>query len=295
METFTQELPRDSIVKLEVSSEVPTVCEQSSDESSPSPHLSLQQNPSLALPHSSPDMMQTDKYEFGSLPPRKRAKTQEEKEQRRIERIMRNRQAAHASREKKRKHLEALESKCSALESENTQLRMALFQSQNLRARVEQLEMLINLVKSSGDISHLNTPEDSNIHTPSASAAINEFDGTVNGSMLGMSSSQVNDNMPQQPSSQAQAELVGSPVPSLIEDCASPESLAVKREEEDFFLNAFPDTGSSVEQDPFEVLNFSFDTKPALSMVNETESLLKSRHPAAVTYHPPQDHTTFAY
>lgn len=45
-----------------------------------------------------------------SLPPRKRAKTKEEKEQRRIERILRNRKAAHASREKKRRHVEFLES-----------------------------------------------------------------------------------------------------------------------------------------------------------------------------------------
>ncbi|ODV98135.1 hypothetical protein PACTADRAFT_47947 [Pachysolen tannophilus NRRL Y-2460] len=44
-----------------------------------------------------------------NLAPRKRAKTQEEKEQRRIERILRNRRAAHASREKKRRHVEFLE------------------------------------------------------------------------------------------------------------------------------------------------------------------------------------------
>ena len=44
-----------------------------------------------------------------ALPPRKRAKTQEEKEQRKIERILRNRRAAHASREKKRKHVEYME------------------------------------------------------------------------------------------------------------------------------------------------------------------------------------------
>lgn len=51
-----------------------------------------------------------------SLPPRKRAKTEAEKEQRRIERIIRNRKAAHASREKKRKHVEQLESYVKALE-----------------------------------------------------------------------------------------------------------------------------------------------------------------------------------
>lgn len=44
-----------------------------------------------------------------SLPPRKRARTDEEKEQRRIERILRNRRAAHQSREKKRRYVETLE------------------------------------------------------------------------------------------------------------------------------------------------------------------------------------------
>ncbi|GMG23216.1 unnamed protein product [Ambrosiozyma monospora] len=53
----------------------------------------------------------------GSLPPRKRAKTEEEKEQRRVERILRNRRAAHASREKKRRHVEHLEKYVLELES----------------------------------------------------------------------------------------------------------------------------------------------------------------------------------
>lgn len=43
-----------------------------------------------------------------SLPPRKRAKTEDEKEQRRIERVKRNRHAAHLSREKKRQELEII-------------------------------------------------------------------------------------------------------------------------------------------------------------------------------------------
>ncbi|SCU79099.1 LAME_0A07206g1_1 [Lachancea meyersii CBS 8951] len=51
-----------------------------------------------------------------TLPPRKRAKTKEEKEQRRIERILRNRRAAHQSREKKRLHLQHLERKAALLE-----------------------------------------------------------------------------------------------------------------------------------------------------------------------------------
>lgn len=51
-----------------------------------------------------------------TLPPRKRAKTHEEREQRRVERVLRNRKAAHQSREKKRIHLKFLEDKCALLE-----------------------------------------------------------------------------------------------------------------------------------------------------------------------------------
>ena len=43
-----------------------------------------------------------------ALPPRKRAKTEDEKEQRRIERIKRNRAAAHNSRERKRQETDVL-------------------------------------------------------------------------------------------------------------------------------------------------------------------------------------------
>lgn len=54
-----------------------------------------------------------------TLPPRKRAKTEDEKEQRRIERIKRNRAAAHNSRERKRQEAEVLA-------VENAQLRTKL-------------------------------------------------------------------------------------------------------------------------------------------------------------------------
>jgi len=54
-----------------------------------------------------------------TLPPRKRAKTDDEKEQRRIERIKRNRAAAHNSRERKRQETEVLA-------VENAQLRTRL-------------------------------------------------------------------------------------------------------------------------------------------------------------------------
>ncbi|KAK3337691.1 hypothetical protein B0T19DRAFT_481952 [Cercophora scortea] len=44
-----------------------------------------------------------------NLPPRKRAKTDDEKEQRRVERVLRNRRAAQSSRERKRQEVEGLE------------------------------------------------------------------------------------------------------------------------------------------------------------------------------------------
>lgn len=50
-----------------------------------------------------------------TLPPRKRARTKEEKEQRRVERILRNRRAAHLSREKKKRYIEFLENGVSDL------------------------------------------------------------------------------------------------------------------------------------------------------------------------------------
>lgn len=50
-------------------------------------------------------------------PSRKRAKTEDEKEQRRVERVLRNRRAAQSSRERKRLEVEALEKKNKELEA----------------------------------------------------------------------------------------------------------------------------------------------------------------------------------
>lgn len=52
-----------------------------------------------------------------NLPPRKRAKTDDEKEQRRVERVLRNRRAAQSSRERKRLEVEALEIRNKELEA----------------------------------------------------------------------------------------------------------------------------------------------------------------------------------
>ena len=68
-----------------------------------------------------------------NLPPRKRAKTEDEKEQRRVERVLRNRRAAQSSRERKRQEVELLveknrllEEKLQAAEERNLRLEHAL-------------------------------------------------------------------------------------------------------------------------------------------------------------------------
>ncbi|KAK9363332.1 hypothetical protein V1504DRAFT_385642 [Lipomyces starkeyi] len=88
----------------------------------------------------------------GVLPPRKRAKTAIEKEQRRVERILRNRQAAQSSREKKRKQLEELEDINSQLLSENklAQERIAHVENENraLKSKLDELGAQVQAMKS---------------------------------------------------------------------------------------------------------------------------------------------------
>ncbi|KAI9689815.1 MAG: transcription factor that binds to CRE motif [Bathelium mastoideum] len=70
-----------------------------------------------------------------NLPPRKRAKTEDEKEQRRIERVKRNRLAAHNSRERKRAEVDQLttEKQCLEAQLQSMQARMNEMHAQLLR------------------------------------------------------------------------------------------------------------------------------------------------------------------
>ncbi|KAH6628777.1 hypothetical protein F5144DRAFT_516412 [Chaetomium tenue] len=69
-----------------------------------------------------------------NLPPRKRAKTEDEKEQRRVERVLRNRRAAQSSRERKRLEVEGLEQR-------NKELEAALLHAQQMNLRlIEELQ-----------------------------------------------------------------------------------------------------------------------------------------------------------
>lgn len=157
----------------------------------------------------------------GSLPPRKRAKTKDEKEQRRIERIMRNRQAAHASREKKRKHLEELEQRCTILSSENDALKrqacdtkegqmQMLEQQYLLMTRLQQLQSLVKTARATGDLSVLDSVE--NMAAAMTAAVTHGKNTTGNGVVTG---------------SISPASTTTSSGMDGDEGCASPESLVL--------------------------------------------------------------------
>ncbi|KAJ5219753.1 hypothetical protein N7468_008957 [Penicillium chermesinum] len=73
-----------------------------------------------------------------NLPPRKRAKTDDEKEQRRIERVLRNRAAAQTSRERKRLEMEKLETEKIRMEEQNQFLLQRLTQMEMENNRLSQ-------------------------------------------------------------------------------------------------------------------------------------------------------------
>ncbi|KAJ5054845.1 uncharacterized protein L3040_001107 [Drepanopeziza brunnea f. sp. 'multigermtubi'] len=86
-----------------------------------------------------------------NLPPRKRAKTEDEKEQRRVERVLRNRRAAQSSRERKRQEVEALELQKQVVEQTNADLLKRL---QEAEARNAALERKIQQMSGNIDAFH---------------------------------------------------------------------------------------------------------------------------------------------
>ena len=162
MDSFDLKMPQEYAIKSEVSDTILPECEQFEDErhaGNSSSEISQVTSDELPMKRSSSDEQVSSEDSNSvdpSLPPRKRAKTQEEKEQRRLERIMRNRQAAHASREKKRKHLESLELRCSQLEAANNALKGAGSSENMYKLRVQQLETAIVMAQRSGEWASLN-------------------------------------------------------------------------------------------------------------------------------------------
>ncbi|RGP64728.1 transcriptional activator hac1 [Fusarium longipes] len=94
-----------------------------------------------------------------NLPPRKRAKTEDEKEQRRVERVLRNRRAAQSSRERKRQEVEALEKR-------NQELEQAVMAAEQANAK---LMLELEQIRRSGAVSYSPSVLDSFRVNPSLS------------------------------------------------------------------------------------------------------------------------------
>lgn len=189
-----------------------------------------------------------------ALPPRKRAKTTEEKEQRRVQRIMRNRQAAHASREKKRKHVETLEKSCADLTDENKLLKkkcdemkknqVQMMEQQYLLAtKIKQYQSIIQAAKALGDLTTLD-------NVPTNTELISPADTTNNSSC-------------------------SSPV-SIKEEYASPESLVLNN------------SNSNGNEPPTSPLNLEETDDKKHNVISSVSSSLlgnlnnQSQHPAAM-------------
>lgn len=89
-----------------------------------------------------------------TLKPRKKAKTAEEKEQRRIERIMRNRKAAHKSRERKRFYLNLYQQK-----SEKYDLLFDMLMKHNVLESNNELNNNQLFLSLKNEISNLNSKQ----------------------------------------------------------------------------------------------------------------------------------------
>lgn len=100
---------------------------------------------------------------------RKRAKTEDEKEQRRIERVLRNRQAAQSSRERKRQEVEKLEGEKFAIEQQNQLLKERL-----LAVEHEKFKLAQQVAKMAAEMSVFKSQNGSRgsiAHTVTASCA----------------------------------------------------------------------------------------------------------------------------
>ena len=93
---------------------------------------------------------------------RKRAKTEDEKEQRRIERVLRNRQAAQSSRERKRQEVEKLEGEKQSIEQQNAALKQQLMTVEHekwlLRQQVAKMTAQMEAIKRGSSPPGVSTP-----------------------------------------------------------------------------------------------------------------------------------------
>ncbi|GKU02842.1 transcription factor [Fusarium langsethiae] len=159
-----------------------------------------------------------------NLPPRKRAKTEDEKEQRRVERVLRNRRAAQSSRERKRQEVEALEKR-------NQELEQAVRAAEQANAK---LMMELEQIRRSGAVSYSPSVLDSFRVNPSLSQELfssqhthEPIDGLVSSNttvdptalspVLSPVAESSEETTEQEPSNEAKPELTESTSPDLTQ------------------------------------------------------------------------------
>ncbi|KAI0190568.1 hypothetical protein F4808DRAFT_401376 [Astrocystis sublimbata] len=161
-----------------------------------------------------------------NLPPRKRAKTDDEKEQRRVERVLRNRRAAQSSRERKRLEVEALEQRNAELEA---RLQDQVAHSLSLMAELAKLRTEAGVVSQSPPSLQAFQPSPMTLSAPlfpdvvgqaqlhsglvDELMSLPEQDGTVDPASISPNLDPVADSEPQ-PTSTATADKVAEDVPS---------------------------------------------------------------------------------
>ncbi|KAI0111277.1 hypothetical protein GGR51DRAFT_509564 [Nemania sp. FL0031] len=172
-----------------------------------------------------------------NLPPRKRAKTEDEKEQRRVERVLRNRRAAQSSRERKRQEVEALEQRNAALES-------ALHNQQ--KQNMALMEELAKLRRSAGVVSRSSSPLDvfqpspltlsQSLFNPSVNdvgmmddfVLMPEQDGTVDPASISPELNPISDSdLKSEPTTTAETEPVTAPTVAAASSDATQHPAAV--------------------------------------------------------------------
>ncbi|KAL2209574.1 hypothetical protein CC79DRAFT_1321033 [Sarocladium strictum] len=169
-----------------------------------------------------------------NLPPRKRAKTEDEKEQRRVERVLRNRRAAQSSRERKRLEVEALEKR-------NEELEAMLRDAQ--KANLMMYQQLQNLRQGSGLATAANPLLDS---ARDPIALSQELFSSQDGYQNKLSNELMLPSSPNATVNPASLSPDLTPVPDTIK----PEPATIETESSEATSATFPD----VTQHPAEVL-----------------------------------------
>jgi len=147
-----------------------------------------------------------------NLPPRKRAKTEAEKEQRRVERVIRNRNAAHASRERKRAEVDRLEDERNDIKNQRDDLARELQESRHeIQLLKDQVAHLSTLVTASN---HATPRSFIDAASPTLTAQLFKHEAQDSLSL---------DQLPNQPSPLAQTAF---PSPSTLDEpVATPSEL----------------------------------------------------------------------